>query len=308
VQRLRELDRVDGCNIAIEYRWADGRTERYREIAEEFVRINVDVIIVVGTPTTLAVKRATSQVPIVFVAVSDPVGTGLVAGLGRPGGNVSGLANQQSDLAGRRLQLLQEVVPGLRRLAILVNVENPASILEIGDVQIAARTLGLDGAIVGIRRAEQIAPGFDSLRSRTDALYVASDPLLNSNRVRINTLALDLRLPTLHAFREHVEAAGLVSYGPNFPDLFRRAAEYVDKALRGAKPSDLPKRGHHNPHRCSERRVATLWLAPKSRLARSRPSVRFSDSRLSYQQDAVRRAPVRATDDGRYWHTSSGRP
>ena len=135
---------------------------------------------------------------------------------------------------------MQEFVPGLRRPAILANLDNPASILEIGDVQIAARTLGLDVALVEIRRAEQIAPGIESLRGRADALYVASDPLLNSNRVRINTLALDLRLPTLHAFREYVEAAGLVSYGPNFLDLFRRAAEYVEKVLRGAKPSDLP--------------------------------------------------------------------
>jgi len=240
VQRLRELNRVDGRNVAMEFRWADGRTERYPEIVEEFVRINVGVIVVVGTPATLAVKRATSQVPIIFVAVSDPVGTGLVAGLGHPGGNATGLANQQSDLAGKRLQLLQEFVPGLRRLAILANVDNPASILEIGDVQIAARTLGLDVALVEVRRAEQIAPGIETLRGRADALYVASDPLLNSDRVRINTLALDLQLPTLHGFREYVEAAGLVSYGPNFLDLFRRAAEYVDKVLRGAKPSDLP--------------------------------------------------------------------
>jgi putative tryptophan/tyrosine transport system substrate-binding protein len=181
---------------------------------------------VVGTPATLTVKRATSQIPIIFVAVSDPVGTGLVAGLGRPGGNVTGLANQQSDLVGKRLQLLQEVVPGLRRLAILLNADNPASLLEIGDVQIAARKLNLEVAIVEIRRAEQIAPGLESLRSSADAPYVASDPLLNSNRLDINA--------------QYVEAAGLVSYGPNFPDLFRRAAEYVDKVLRGAKPSDLP--------------------------------------------------------------------
>ena len=240
VQRLRELDRVEGRNIAIEYRWAEGRRERYPEIAAEFVRINVDVIIAVATPATLAVKQATSVVPIVFVAVSDPVGTGLVASLARPGGNVTGLANQQAELAGKRLQLLHEVVPGLRRLAILGNIANPTVVLEMGDVQAVARTLGIEVTTVEIRQAEDIAQGLELLRGRADALYVTSDPLLNSNRVRINTLALDARLPTFHGFREHVEAGGLMSYGPNFPDLFRRAAEYVDKILRGAKPADMP--------------------------------------------------------------------
>jgi putative ABC transport system substrate-binding protein len=240
VQRLRELDRVEGRNIAMEYRWAEGRSERYPEIAAEFVRIKVDVIVTVATLATLAVKQATSVVPIVFVAVSDPVGTGLVASLARPGGNVTGLANQQADLAGKRLQLLHEIVPGLRRLAILGNIGNPAAVLEIGDVQAVARTLGIEVTTVEIRQAEDIAQGLERLRGRADAIYVASDPLLNSNRVRINSLALDLRLPTFHGFREHVEAGGLMSYGPNFPDLFRRAAEYADKILRGSKPADMP--------------------------------------------------------------------
>jgi putative ABC transport system substrate-binding protein len=240
VQRLRELDRVEGRNIAMEYRWAEGRSERYPEIAAEFVRIKVDIIVTVATLATLAVKQATSVVPIVFVAVSDPVGTGLVASLARPGGNVTGLANQQADLAGKRLQLLHEVVPGLRRLAILGNIGNPAAAFEMGDVQAVARTLRIEVTTVEIRQAEDIAQGLEWLRGRADALYVASDPLLNSNRVRINSLALDLRLPTLHGFREHVEAGGLMSYGPNFPDLFRRAAEYADKILRGSKPADMP--------------------------------------------------------------------
>ncbi|MEA2942338.1 MAG: hypothetical protein QOD09_2867 [Bradyrhizobium sp.] len=240
VQRLRELDRVEGLNIAMEYRWAEGRSERYPEIAAEFVRIKVDVIVTVATLATLAVKQATSVVPIVFVAVSDPVGTGLVASLARPGGNVTGLANQQADLAGKRLQLLHEAVPGLRQLAILGNIGNPAAALEMGDVQAVARTLGIEVTTVEIRQAEDIAQGLESLRGRADAIYVASDPLLNSNRVRINSLALDVRLPTFHGFREHVEAGGLMSYGPNFPDLFRRAAEYADKILRGSKPADMP--------------------------------------------------------------------
>ena len=240
LQRLRELDRVEGRNIVIEYRWAEGRKERYTEIAADFVRIKVDVIITAGTLAALAAKQATSTIPIVFVAVSDPVGIGLVASFARPGGNVTGLSNQQGHLAGKRLELLHEVVPGFRRLAILANTDNPASILEIEDVKTAARTIGIEVLTFEVHGAEDIAHGFELLKSHADALYVASDPLLNSNRVRINTLALGVRLPTLHAYREYVEAGGLMSYGPNFPDLFRRAGDYVDKILRGAKPSDLP--------------------------------------------------------------------
>ena len=240
VQRLHELGWMEGRNIAIEVRWAEGRSERYAEIATEFVRLNVDVIVTIGTPASLAAKQATSVVPIVFVAASDPVGTGLVASLARPGGNVTGLSNQQADLAGKRVELLREVVPGLRRLAILANVGNPAGVLEMDDVQAAARTIGLEVATLEIRRAEDIAHGFELLKSRADALYVVSDPLLGSNRVRINTLALGMRLPTLHALRDHVEAGGLMSYGPNFPHLFRRAGDHVDKILRGAKPADIP--------------------------------------------------------------------
>ena len=240
VQRLHELGWMEGRNIAIEVRWAEGRSERYAEIAAEFVRLNVDVIVTVGTPASLAAKQATSVVPIVFVAASDPVGTGLVASLARPGGNVTGLSNQQADLAGKRVELLREVVPGLRQLAIMANVDNSASVLEMREVQTAARTIGLEVAILEVRQAEDIANGFELLKSRADALYVVSDPLLGSNRVRINTLALGMRLPTLHAFREYVEAGGLMSYGPNFPHLFRRAGDHVDKILRGAKPADIP--------------------------------------------------------------------
>jgi len=240
VQRLHELGWMEGRNIAIEVRWAEGRSERYAEIAAGFVRLNVDVIVTIGTPASLAAKQATSVVPIVFVAASDPVGTGLVASLARPGGNVTGLSNQQADLAGKRVELLREVVPGLRQLAIMANVDNSASVLEMREVQTAARTIGLEVAILEVRQAEDIANGFELLKSRADALYVVSDPLLGSNRVRINTLALGMRLPTLHAFREYVEAGGLMSYGPNFPHLFRRAGDHVDKILRGAKPADIP--------------------------------------------------------------------
>ena len=240
VQRLRELGWIEGRTVAIEYRWAEGRSERFAEIAAEFVRLKVDVIVTAGTAAVLAAKQATSVIPIVFAAAGDPVGTGLVASLARPGGNVTGLSIQATDLAGKRLELLREVVPGLRRLAIMANVGYPAAVLEMGEVQAAARTLGLEVATLEIRRAEDIAPAFEALKGRADALYVCADPLVTTNRIRINTLALGARLPTMHGVREYVEAGGLMSYGPNFPDLFRRAADYVDKILRGAKPADIP--------------------------------------------------------------------
>jgi putative ABC transport system substrate-binding protein len=240
VQRLRELAWVDGRNVAIEYRWAEGRPERVSEIAAEFVRIRVDVIVTVGTPPTLAAKQATAIIPIVFASASDPVGTGLVESLARPGGNVTGLSSQQVDIAGKRLELLREVVPNLRRLAILANVGNPSVVLDMGEAQAAARKFGLEVTTSEIRRAEDIAPAFDALKARADALYVCTDPLVNTHRIRVNTLALAALLPTIHGLREYVEAGGLMSYGPNVPDLLRRAANYVDKILRGAKPSDIP--------------------------------------------------------------------
>jgi putative ABC transport system substrate-binding protein len=240
VQRLRELAWIDGRNLAIEYRWAEGRNERYTEAAAELVRLKVDVIVTIATPATLAAKQATAVVPIVFGAVSDPVGTGLAASLARPGGNITGLANQISDTAGKKLEFLREVVPGLRRLAILAHVGNPASVLEMGEAQAAARKLGLEVTTSEIRRAEDIAPAFEALRERADALYLCPDPLMNTNRTRINILAVGARLPTMHGVREYVEAGGLMSYGVNLPDQFRRVADIVDRILRGAKPADIP--------------------------------------------------------------------
>jgi ABC-type uncharacterized transport system substrate-binding protein len=240
VQRLRELAWVDGRNVAIEYRWAEGRNERYAEAATELVRLKVDVIVTSATPATLAAKEATAVIPIVFGAVSDPVGTGLVASLARPGGNVTGLANQVSDTAGKKLEFLREVVPDLRRLAIMANVGNPASVLEMGEAQAAARKLGLEFTTSEIRRADDIAPAFEALKERADALYICPDPLMNTNRTRINILAVGARLPTMHGIREYVEAGGLMSYGLRLPDQFRRVADIVDKILRGAKPADIP--------------------------------------------------------------------
>jgi putative tryptophan/tyrosine transport system substrate-binding protein len=240
VQRLRELGWIEGRTIAIEYRWAEGRTERAAEIAAEFVRRKVEVIVTSGTAVIVAAMQATSVTPIVFAAAGDPVGTGLVASLARPGGNVTGLSIQQTDVASKRLELLREVVPGLRRLAILANVGGPAVVLDMREVQATARTLGLEVITSEIQRGEDIVPAFEALNGRADALYVCIDPLVITHRIRINTLALAAQLPTTHASREFVEAGGLMSYGANFPDLYRRAADYVDKILRGAKPGDIP--------------------------------------------------------------------
>jgi len=182
----------------------------------------------------------TSVIPIVFAVASDPVGTGLVASLVRPGGNATGLSTQAIDLAGKRLELLRQLVPGVRRLAILANIGYSASVIEMSEVQAAARTLGLEVVALEIQRAEDITTAFMALNDRAEALYITSDPLLNSNRVRIFALANIARLPTIASIREFVEAGGLMSYGPNYPDLFRRAGDFVDKILRGVKPGDIP--------------------------------------------------------------------
>jgi putative ABC transport system substrate-binding protein len=236
VQRLRELGWIEGRTVAIEYRWAEGRDER----AAEFVRLKVDVIVAQGTPSVIAAKQATSVIPIVFAAVGDPVDSGLVASLSRPGGNVTGLSTQQTDTATKRIELFREMVPGLHRLAIMANVGNPAAVLDMREVQATARTLGLDIITLEIRRGEDIVPAFEALKGRADALYVCGDPLVFTNRVRVNTLAQGARLPTIYLLGEYVEAGGLMSYGPSVPDLYRRAADYVDKILRGAKPANIP--------------------------------------------------------------------
>ncbi len=239
VQRLRELGWIEGRTVVIDYRWAEGRTERYAEIAAEFVRLKVDVIVTVGGAVAAA-KQATATIPIVFAGAGDPVGSGMVASLAQPGGNVTGLSVQSVDLAGKRLEILREIFPDVRRLAIIGNVEYAATVLEMGEAQAAARALGLEVARSEIRRAEDIAPAFEALKGAAQALYVCADATINANHARINTLALGARLPTMHGVREYVEAGGLMAYGPNLADLYRRAADYVDKILRGAKPADLP--------------------------------------------------------------------
>jgi putative ABC transport system substrate-binding protein len=199
----------------------------------------VDVIVTHGEPNISAAKQATSVIPIVFALATDPIGSGFVASLSRPGGNVTGLSIQSPDLVGKRLELMQEIVPRVRRLAVMAD-GNPGTILETSAVQAAARTLGLDVVTMNIRRAEEIAPAFDTIKGRVDALYICAVPLVNTNRVHISALALAARLPTVNGFREAVEAEALMSYGPNFPDLFRRTADYVEKILRGGKPADIP--------------------------------------------------------------------
>jgi putative tryptophan/tyrosine transport system substrate-binding protein len=239
VQRLRELGWIEGRTVAIEYRWADGRGERYAEIAAEFIHLKVDVIVTPGG-AVVAAKQATSVIPIVFTSVGNPVVAGLVASLARPAGNVTGLSIQQPDVAGKRLGLLRDVVPSLGKLGMMADGGNPSNELEVGEVQAAARSLGLDVATLDIRRVEDIEPTFAMLKGRAEALYVAGDPVLSIAAVRINAMALAARLPTMHSSRAGVEAGGLMSYGPDFPDLHRRVAGYVDKILRGAKPADLP--------------------------------------------------------------------
>jgi ABC-type uncharacterized transport system substrate-binding protein len=239
VKRLQEHGWIEGSSIAIEYRWAEGHENHLSAFAAEFVRRNVAVVVAQGTSAAVAIRQVTSTIPIVFIA-ADPLGSGLIANLARPGGNVTGLSMQSSDSASKRLELLREVVPSLRRVAVMANGRNPAIVAELAEVQAAAGTLGLEIASLDVREAGDIAAAFEALKGRTDALYVAPDVLLMANRTRVNILALRAQTPTIYNFREFVEAGGLMSYGPNFGDLFRRAADLVDNILRGAKPGDIP--------------------------------------------------------------------
>ena len=238
--RLKELGWVEGRNLTIEYRWAEGQRERYAKIASEFVALKVDLIVTWASAPVLAAKQATGAIPIVFAAQMDPVSVGVVASLSRPGGNVTGLSLQQTDTTSKRLGLLREIVTNLRRLAIMGNVDTPGVVLEMGEIERTARALGIDITTLKLRSAENIAPAIASIKGRADALYVATDPLVLSNRTQITALSIEARLPTIFGSREYVEAGGFMSYGPNYPDLFRRAAELADKILRGTKPADLP--------------------------------------------------------------------
>jgi putative ABC transport system substrate-binding protein len=239
VQRLQELGWIDSRTVTIQYRWAESRNERFPEIAAEFVRLNVDVIVTAGTGIAAA-KQATQVIPIVFALSNDPVGSGLVASLARPGGNVTGLSTQFIDLAGKRLELMRMLIPSLRRLAIIFNAGFPDAVLEAREMLAAASKIGIEPLKLEIRRAEDIEPSFEGLKARTDVLFVCSDPLAIANRNRISSFALASRLPAMFGFRDFVEAGGLICYGPNVPSLFRRAGDFVDRILRGTKPAEIP--------------------------------------------------------------------
>ena len=240
VDRLAELGWIDGSTVKIVYRWGNGRTDRFGELAAELLALKVDLILTAGSATRQTMKE-TSQIPIVFALASEPVATGMVASLSHPGGNVTGLSLEAPDLGGKRLGLLREVAPAARRLAVLTDVAYPASVLDLEGIKAAAPALGFDVLPLEIRRAEDIEPAFTGLKNRADAVYVCSaDPLMNNNRDRINALALNAKLPTIYGEKPYAEAGGLISYGPKVPDMFRRAAEFVDKILKGAKPADLP--------------------------------------------------------------------
>ena len=240
VQRLRELGWIEDRTVKIQYYWTQGRPERAAELASEILAQKVDVIVTYGGAVT-TLKQATTLIPIVFAVANDPIGSGLVASLSRPGGNVTGLSLEVTELAGKRLQLLREIVTNLRRLAVLFDVGYSGSELQMRELQTTAHKLGVEVEPTRIRRSENIAPSFEALKfQKVDALYVVENSLTMANGRQIAASALSARLPTAFGARDRVQAGGLMSYGPKYVDLFRRAAEIVDKILRGAKPGDIP--------------------------------------------------------------------
>jgi len=240
-QQLRELGYIEGQNLILEHRFAEGRAERLPDLAAELVRLKVDVIVAGGTPPPLAAKHATSTIPIVMAAAGDPVRTGLVANLARPGGNVTGLSTSTPDLAAKRLELLKEVVPGVSRVAVLWNAANPFTVLNMRETEAAARTLGLHVQSLEVRGLDDFDNALPAaIRGRAGALIVVDDPLTCLHRERLGDFAAKNRLPTMYGFRQCAGTGGLMSFGASLADLYRRAAIYVDKILKGAKPRDLP--------------------------------------------------------------------
>jgi putative ABC transport system substrate-binding protein len=237
VKRLDQLGWIDGKTVKIEYRWAEGSEARYAEIGAELVKLDVNVLVAVGGD---AAAKATSQIPIVVALMSDPVGTGLISSLSRPGRNITGMSIQSTDLAGKRVELLREAIPGLRHFAILAYTDYAGSLLDVAAIHAISKNIGLEVVTLPIHRASDIEPVFASLDPQLQAIYVPPNILVNTNRALINELAKRHRLPSMHGFREYVDSGGLMSYGPNTPKLFSRAAEYVDRILRGTRPNDLP--------------------------------------------------------------------
>jgi putative tryptophan/tyrosine transport system substrate-binding protein len=240
-QRLRELGYLEGQNIAFESRFAEGKSDRLSGIAAELIGLKVDLIVTSGTPAALAAKHATRTIPIVMAQLADPVGAGLVASLGRPGGNVTGMTTQDTDLIGKRLELLLEVAPKVSRFALLVDETNPGTVLIASGTQVAARSVGVQLQYLGVRDPSELEHAFFVMKQdQAGALIVESSSMLFMWRTRLADLALKNRLPTIFAQREYAEAGGLLTYAADFSDLFGRAATFVDKILKGAKPADLP--------------------------------------------------------------------
>ena len=238
---LRDLGYVEGRNILIEYRWAEGKYERFPALVAELIALKVDVIVTAGTPAALAVKKAAPSVPLVMAAVGDPIGVGLVASLARPGGNSTGLTAIAPELEGKRLELLREVVPKLSHIAVLWNPDNPFQADSLKETRAAAQVLGIKVQLLGVRTPEELPAAFAAiLRERPGALLVLADRIFLHNRVSIVDFEAKHRLPGVYAYRELVEAGGLMSFGPSYAGMHRRAAYYVDKILKGAKPGDLP--------------------------------------------------------------------
>ena len=238
---LRQLGYAEGQNLVIEYRSADGRDDRFPGLARELLALKVDVIVTRGTPAAKAVKNATSTVPVVMMASGDPVGVGLVTSLARPGGNITGLSAIVGELSPKRLELIKEIVPGLARIAVLANTCNDAVRRDWARIETAARSLGVQSQLLDLRESDALGPTFDDASARrADALVVVIDAITQANQQRIVDLAMKHRLPAIYSSREFVDAGGLISYGVSYPDLYRRAATYVDKILKGTKPADLP--------------------------------------------------------------------
>jgi putative tryptophan/tyrosine transport system substrate-binding protein len=241
-QGLRELGWVEGQNILVEYRFAEGQSDRLPGLADELVRLKVDVIAASPTPAALAAKNATETIPIVGISFDNPVEHGLVASLARPGGNITGLSYSVGpEIFGKDLELLRELIPEIRHVAVLSNSAGPNHALMISNVQTAARSLGVELLLLEARGPDEFDGAFAAIaKERVGALFVFGDPMFGVHRARLADLAAQNRLPTMYTNRPHVEAGGLLCYGPSFSDLWRRAASYVDKILKGAKPADLP--------------------------------------------------------------------
>ena len=240
-QGLRELGYMEGKNITIEWRYAEGKEDRVPKLTAELVQLNVEIIVTDGTNVTRAAKNATKTIPIVMASDADPVGNGFVASLARPGGNVTGLVNLLAGLSGKRLELLKEAIPGISRVGVLWNPENPSSVSGFKETQEAAQALAMQLQSLEVRGPDEFEGAFQAATKRqARALSVVSDSLMFNNRRRLLDLAAKHRLPTMHTQSLWVEAGALMSYGTYFPDLWRRAATYVDKILKGAKPADLP--------------------------------------------------------------------